>query len=137
MKQSLAASTLVNAREPRDGATPLNISAVFGQTKVAVLLIEKGADVSIANSDGNTALHLASFFAYPDLVELLLKNGASVDVKNASNESPLDLVSADWSTELEGVTTSIAQAIGIQLNLPRVREARPKVATLLREHTAK
>ena len=45
----------------------------FGQTKIAVLLLEKGADVSIANNDGNTALHLASFFARPDLVEVLLK----------------------------------------------------------------
>jgi len=137
VKRSLAAGTAVNAREPQGGATPLNISAVFGQAKVAAFLIKQGADVSIANNDGNTALHLASFFAYPDLVELLLKNGASVDVKNASNESPLDLVSADWSTELEGVYTSIAQAIGIQINLPRVREARPNVATLLREQKAK
>ena len=74
VKQNLAAGTSVNAREPQGGATPLNTAALFGQTKVAVLLIEKGADVSIANNDGNTALHLASFFAHPDVVEILLKH---------------------------------------------------------------
>ena len=137
IKQSLAAGTSVNAREPQGGATPLNISALFGHTKVAAFLIEQGADVSLANSDGNTALHLASFFAHPDLVELLLKNGASVEAKNTRNEAPLDVVSAVWSTELEGVYTSIATSIGMHVDLPRIREARSKVATLLREHTAK
>ena len=137
VKQSLAAGTPVNAREPQSGSTPLNTAALFGQTKVAVLLIEKGADVSIANNDGNTALHLASFFARPDLVEVLLKHDAPVRAKNGKGETPLDLVSGDWSPELENVYTSIANMIGMQIDLPRIREARPKVAKLLRERTAK
>ncbi len=66
----------VNARQPGSGSTPLNTAAVFGQTAMAKLLIEKGADVSIANPDGNTALHIASFFAYTDFVQLLLEKGA-------------------------------------------------------------
>jgi hypothetical protein len=132
VKQSLAAGTSINAREPSGGATPLNTAAMCGQTKVAAFLIEQGADVSVANNDGNTALHLASFFAYPDLVELLLKHGASVDVKNARHESPRDLVSAEWSTGLEEVYTSIAPAIGIEIDLPRIRATRPKVAQQLK-----
>jgi predicted aldo/keto reductase-like oxidoreductase len=135
VKQSLAAGTPVNAREPQGGATPLNISAVFGQTKVAALLIEKGADVSFANNDGNTALHLASFFAHPDLVELLLKHGAPVGVKNGRGETPLDIVSGDWSPELENVYKSIADMIGMEIDLPRVRQARPKIAKLLSDRT--
>ena len=82
-------------------------------------------------------MHLAAFFAHLDFVELLLKNGASVEAKNTRNKAPLDVVSADWSTELEGVYTSIANSIGMHVDLPRIREARSKVATLLREHTAK
>jgi hypothetical protein len=135
LKQSLAAGMSVNAREPQGGATPLNISAVFGQTKVAVLLIEKGVDVSIANNDGNTALHLASFFAHPDLVDVLLKHGAPVRVKNGRGETPLDLVSGDWGPDMENVYTSIANMIGMQIDLPRIREARPKIVKLLRDHT--
>jgi hypothetical protein len=136
VKQNLAAGTSVNAREPQGGATPLNTSALFGQTAVATFLIEKGADVSIANKDGNTALHLASFFAHPVLVELLLKHGASVRAKNARGETPLDLVSADWSPDLERVYTSIANMIDMQIDLPRIRQSRPKVAELLRGRIA-
>ena len=137
IKQCLAAGTPVNAREPQSGSTPLNTAALFGQTEVAVLLLEKGADVTIANNDGNTALHLASFFARPDLVELLLKHDAPVLAKNGKGESPLDLVSGVWSRELENVYTSIGNMIGMEIDLPRIREARPKVAKLLSEHTVK
>jgi len=136
VKQSLAAGTSVNAREPQGGATPLNVSALFGQTKVAALLIGEGADVSMANNDGNTALHLASFFAHPALVELLLKHGAPIHVKNGRGETPLDLVSGVWSPELENVYTSIAKAIDMPIDLPRIRQARTKVAGMLREPTA-
>jgi hypothetical protein len=135
VKQSLLAGTSVNAREPQGGATPLNMSALFGQTNVAVLLLEEGADVSIANNDGNTALYLASFFAHPDLVELLLKHGAAVRVKNGWGETPLDLASDSWSPELENVYKSIADMIGIEIDLPRIRHARPQIAKLLRDHT--
>jgi predicted aldo/keto reductase-like oxidoreductase len=133
VRQNLAAGILINAREPKGGATPLNMGALFGQTKVAMLLIEKGADVSIANNDGNTALHIASFFAYSDLVELLLKHGASLRARNATGETPLDLVSADWDPELEKTYTSVANVIDMRIDLSRIREARPKVARLLRD----
>jgi len=134
LKQSLAGGISVNAREAQGGATPLSMAALFGQTQVAVLLIEKGADVSMANNDGNTALHLASFFAHPEVVELLLKHGAPVRVKNGRGETPLDLASGDWSPELENVYKSIAGMIGMEIDLPRVREARPKIARLLGDH---
>jgi hypothetical protein len=133
VKQSLAAGTSVNTREPQSGGTPLTISAVFGQAAMAALLIEKGADVSVASNDGNTALHLAAFFAHLDIVELLLKHNASVRVKNGRGETPLDIVSADWSAELEQGYTGIANAIGIQIDLPRIKETRPKVAQMLRD----
>jgi hypothetical protein len=133
----LTAGMSVNARQSGTGSTPLNTAAVFGQTDTAKLLLEKGADVSIANRDGNTALHIASFFAYEELVELLLEKGASVDVKNGRGETPLDVVSAEWSPQLEGIYNSIGGLIGIELDLARVKQARPKVAKRLREHAAK
>ena len=57
-------------------------------------------------------------------------------MKNTRGETPVDLVSGDWSPDLENVYTSIANTIGMQIDLPRIREARPKVAKLLREGTA-
>jgi ankyrin repeat protein len=81
-------------------------------------------------------LHLAAFFAYPDLVELLLKHGASIRVKNARGETPLDLVSSNWSPELEKIYTTIANLLDMQVDLPRIRQSRPKVAKLLRDRAA-
>jgi ankyrin repeat protein len=131
--QSLAAGTPVNMREPQGGATPLHLCALFGQAKIAELLIEKGADISMTNNDGNTALHLASFFAHSDLVELLLKHGASVRAKNRRGETPADLIAAEWSPQLEAVYTSIANTIAMPIDLPRIRETRPQIAKVLRD----
>ncbi|NQT39613.1 MAG: PQQ-binding-like beta-propeller repeat protein [Planctomycetes bacterium] len=136
MTRLLAAGMSVNTRQPGSGSTPLNTAALFGQTGMAKLLLEKGADVSIANRDGNTALHIAAFFAHAELVELLLEKGASVSAKSGRGETPLDVVSADWSPQLEGLYKSIGNSIGIELDLPRIRQTRPEVAKLLREHAA-
>jgi len=87
-------------------------------------------------SDGNTALHIASFFAHAEFVKLLLEKGASGSVKSGRGETPLDVVSAEWSPQLEGIYKSIGDLIGIELDLARIRETRPKVARLLREHAA-
>jgi hypothetical protein len=43
------------------------------------------------------------------------------------------MVSADWSPELGQTYTGIANAIGIQIDLARIKETRPKVAQMLRE----
>ena len=133
----LAGGMSVNAKQAGSGSTPLNTAAVFGQTDIAKLLIGKGADVKIANTDGNTALHIASFFAHTELVELLLEKGASVSIKNRRSETPLDVVSADWSPELEAIYESIGNLVGTELDLARIKQARPKIAELLRKHAAK
>jgi len=132
----LNAGTSINAKQPGSGSTPLNTAAVYGKTEIAKLLIEKGADVSLANKDGNTALLIASFFAHQELVELLLQKGASVSVKNGRGETPLDVISADWSPQLEGLYKSIGRSIGIELDLEHIKQARPKLAALLRERAA-
>jgi len=126
-----------NAKQPGSGSTPLNTAAVFGQTAVAKLLIEKGADPSIANTDGSTALHIASFFTHADFVQLLLDKGASINVKNRRGEAPLDVVSAKWNPQLEGIYRSIGDLIGIELDLERIKQTRPKIADLLREKAEK
>lgn len=114
----------------------LNTAALFGQTDAAKLLLEEGADVSVANSDGSTALHIASFLAHEDLVELLLEKGASVSVNNKRGETPLDVVSGDWSQQLEGIYRSIGDLVDIELDLVRIRRTRPKIAERLRKRAA-
>ena len=133
----LAAGTSVNAKQPGSGSTPLSMATLFGQTEIAKLLIEKGADVTIASADGNTALHIAAFFTHVELVELLLAKGASASIKNGRGESPLDSVSADWSPQLEALYQSIGNLVGIEFDLAEIKQTRPKVAELLRGLEAK
>ncbi len=128
----MAAGVSVNARQAGSGSTPLNTATLFGHADIAKLLLEKGADVSIASQDGNTALHFASFFAHGDLVELLLAKGASVAAANGRGETPLDMVSADWTPQLEEIYKSVGNLIGIELDLARIKQMRPNIAETLR-----
>ena len=57
-------------------------------------------------------------------MELLLEKGASVSVKNGRGETPLDVVSADWSPQLEGIYRSIGDLIGIELDLENQQNVR-------------
>jgi hypothetical protein len=82
-------------------------------------------------------LHIAAFFANPESVELLLGKGASVRAKNGRGETPLDVVSADWSPQLEQTYRTIGDLVGIELDLARIKQGRPKVAGLLRKHVAR
>jgi len=133
IKQHLKAGTDVDAREPPGGSTPLLVAATFGQVEAAKLLIEKGANVNGTSNDGATALHGAAFFCHTEIVKLLLGKGAVVDAKNIRGETPLDAVAGEWSQELEGIYTWLAELWNLQLDLERIQATRPKVAVLLRK----
>ncbi len=137
IKQHLEAGTDVDAKEPSGGSTPLLVAATFGQVEAVKFLIEKGANVNAGSNDGSTALHGAAFFCHTEIVKLLLGKGAVVDAKNIRGETPLDAVAGDWSQELEGIYTWLAELWKLQLDLERIKATRPKVAALLRKTEAK
>ncbi|KAE8992354.1 hypothetical protein PR001_g20963 [Phytophthora rubi] len=60
-----------------------------GHTKIATLLVEKGAAVNSRISDGRTALFLAAEGGYLEIVRLLLDNNAAVNVADDDNQTPL------------------------------------------------
>ncbi|CAO2657940.1 Nn.00g072000.m01.CDS01 [Neocucurbitaria sp. VM-36] len=72
-----------------DGKTLLHraISARFGHTRVAHLLISSGVKVNAQDNDGNTALHLATHSR--SCIEILLKNGANPRQINFDGLTPL------------------------------------------------
>ena len=137
IKQHLEAGTDVDAKEPPGGSTPLLVAATFGQVEAVKFLIEKGANVTAGSNDGSTALHGAAFFCHTEIVKLLLGKGAVVDAKNIRGETPLDAVAGDWSQELEGIYTWLAELWKFQLDLERIQATRPKIAALLRKAEAK
>lgn len=58
-------------------------------TKLAVLLLDHGADPNVALDNGSTALHLAIYYKRWDLTCLLIGYGAEVDATDSSGMSPL------------------------------------------------
>ena len=133
IERHLTAGVDVNAAVPEKPGTPLMMAAIFGQAETANLLISKGAKVGARNKDGNTALHAASFLGQTDMVNLLLRNGADVNVRNLKGETPLDVVAGDWTDELEGLYQAIGRLLQAELDTDSIREARPRMAELLRE----
>jgi ankyrin repeat protein len=54
-------------------------AAFEGRTKIAELLLDKGADVNAADMYNRTALMYAATGPFPEMVELLLDHGAEVN----------------------------------------------------------
>ncbi|MEE6486376.1 hypothetical protein FKM82_014588 [Ascaphus truei] len=62
--------------------TPLmRVSAITGNTNVALCLIEAGADVNTKDADGKTPLMVATLNNHESLVRLLIEKGANCDIK--------------------------------------------------------
>ena len=137
IRQHIAAGTDLDVIEPAGGGTPLIVTTVSGQTAAAKLLIENGASLNATNNDGSTALHTAAFFGHPDTVKLLLEYGAEVNVRNAIGGTPLDNVADEWTDELEGFYRMVAGILQLELDLERIKAARPVVAKMLRENGGK
>jgi ankyrin repeat protein len=131
IRQRLAAGTDINAKELSYDSTPLITASVYGQAEAAELLIKKGADLGARNRDGSTALHTAAFFAHPQIVKLLLDNGADASLRNNRGETAYDTVAAPWTTELADVYTWLGGILGKEMDLERIKAARPKAAELL------
>jgi uncharacterized RDD family membrane protein YckC len=131
-----AKGTDLNAREPESGSTPLTIAASRGLHVDVWMLLDRGADVNSQNSTGGTALHLATFFGNTKTVRILLARGADPEVTNNRGQTPLDVASTPWSAELEETYRATAQALEVELDLERIKAARPKIAELLRDPTS-
>lgn len=134
IEQHAAAGTDLNGKEPFNGGTPLIVAALYDQTDVAQALIDHGASLDIGNNDGSTPLHVAAFFGHPSMVRLLLEAGADPQARNSSDQTPLDVVTMEWTPELEQLYVFFADALQLQLDLDRIRAARPEIADILRQH---
>jgi hypothetical protein len=137
IKEYVAAGAEIDAKAPSIEVTPLMVAAITGQSDAADLLLAKGAKPDIRNNEGSTALHMAAFFGHLEIVQNLVAKGADVNARNERSETPLDTVSGAWNEELEGVYRAIGSSLNLDLNLEKIKAARPQITALLAEKGGK
>lgn len=74
------------------GYTPLLCAAYEGHTKLALALINAGADVNVRSADDkDSPLGFAAAGGHFDICKALLDAGALIDIQDSANETPLFL----------------------------------------------
>lgn len=77
-----------------EGRTPLHIAASGDHADLAVILIQKGADLDVADRDGWTPLHCAVFSRKRAALPVLLEAGSDVSRRDDKGLTPLLLAAA-------------------------------------------
>lgn len=72
---------------PLDGASLLMVAAQCGQDDLCRILLQRSADVNLADAQGHTALMCAAFFDNASTVALLLRAGADPLAASTPEES--------------------------------------------------
>jgi len=126
-KEHLAAGMDVNLADPATGMPPLMYACLFGETELAALLLDEGAEVNARNRDGNTALHSAAFLGRVPSVELLLERGANPEVRGNDRSRPIESAQASWE-----ITMWIAGLLKMEIDREEVLTGREQVLGLLR-----
>lgn len=73
------------------GQSLLHLAIFHNKVNVVEFLIEKGCDVSAADSFCETPLHYAAKKGYQNILIFLVQSGAKVDEKNSDGNTPLHL----------------------------------------------
>ena len=71
-----------------------------------------------------------------EVVRLLLDKDASTSHRNNRRETVIEIMSRPWTEELAGFYTGLARVTGLQVDLERLEQERPKIAELLKTHSA-
>ncbi len=137
IKDHIEAGADINAKAPSIHLTPLMVASITGQSDTAKLLLNKGAKPDIRNNESSTALHMAAFFGHIEIVQSLLDNGADIKLRNVRSETPYDTVKGAWDEGLEGLYLAIGGALKLELNIEKIKAARPKIAALLAKEDGK
>ena len=88
-------------------------AAKNGDLEVVNALIEKGADINLANKDGYTALILAAKYGHLGVVNALIEKGADINLVNEFGNTALMLAAKEGRFE---VVIELLKIDGIKLN---------------------
>jgi len=70
-------------------STPLQVALSQGNSNVAYMLINRGANIHLPGMANKVALDIAAEFASDEVVELLLAHGANVNRRGSSGHPPI------------------------------------------------
>ncbi|AZL16343.1 ankyrin repeat domain-containing protein [Rickettsiales endosymbiont of Stachyamoeba lipophora] len=82
----------IDIKDKTLGATPLHYAILTKQAKNIKLILDKGANINIADNEGNTPLHWAALYGTPEIMYSLLMRGANLLATNNDNKTPSDLI---------------------------------------------
>ena len=134
IRQHITVGTNLDQRDLQSGSTALITAATFGQTEVAQILIENGADLEIQNNEGSTALMTATFLCHTEIVKALLEKGADRGVKNNAGATALDSVTVPFNQvrPVYDLLQGILGPAGLKLDYQRIQSTRPHIAEILK-----
>ena len=85
--------------EPGDLGTPLHAAATKGNSEIAGLLIDNGADVEATEEfSGKRPLHAAAALGKTEVAELLIARGADLEARDVKGRVPLILAAIGGHT---------------------------------------
>lgn len=111
--------------------TALHVACLFGQLRCVDALLAVDADTSLTDRQGNTAMHMAAFLGHAPIVKRLLDYGCNPRVRNSYGATPSDNVTLRWTPSLEEYYREVGDRLELELDLARIRAARPEIERLL------
>lgn len=83
-----------------EGVTPLMYASIRGHARVVNILLNRGADVSLAADDSFTALLASAHAGHHAATKMLLNAGADVQVTTSAGDTPLHLAACRGHSEV-------------------------------------
>jgi hypothetical protein len=97
----LAHGADVNAKDPKQGRTPLRLAAEAGHMDVFKVLLDYNADINAKTKQEDTTLHRAAVYSNREMVDFLLDNGANIEAEDMYGYTPLfSAVFRSYDTEV-------------------------------------
>ena len=121
--------------EDKDGNSLLQVTATFGRSEIAEILIAAEADLDCKNKDGSTPLMTAAFLGEVEVVKLLVEAGADASLRSNDNTTALEAAELSWA-EAKGIIEFLNALIfvptGQPLDMEKVKAGRIAAADILK-----
>jgi FOG: Ankyrin repeat len=96
-------------KRDENGNTPLYYAAQKGARDIVKLLIENGADATIANNQSITPLHAVSKTGNKEIITILTENGADVNATDKEGKTPLIYAVSAGKSEISRQLLTLAR----------------------------